>query len=34
MKLTGFGAIASLEKNTEKFKGWLLLNDPAGTSGR
>ena len=33
MKLTGFGAIASLEKSTEKFKGWLLLNDPAGTSG-
>jgi len=33
MKLTGFGAIASLEKSTEKFKGWLLLNDPSGTSG-
>ena len=33
MKLTGFGAIASLGKSTEKFKGWLLLNDPAGTSG-
>ena len=33
MKLTGFGAIGSLEKSTEKFKGWLLLNDPAGTTG-
>jgi CheY-like chemotaxis protein len=33
MKLTGFGAVGSLEKSTQKFKSWLLLNDPAGTTG-
>jgi hypothetical protein len=33
MKLTGFGAVGSLEKSTQKFKSWLLLNDPAGATG-
>jgi CheY-like chemotaxis protein len=33
LKLTGFGAIASLEKSTEKLKDWLLLNDPRGATG-
>jgi CheY-like chemotaxis protein len=33
MKLTGFGACESLEKSTEKLKGWLLLNDRTGSTG-
>jgi len=33
LKLTGFGAIANLEKSTEKLKDWLLLNDPRGATG-
>jgi len=30
LKLTGFGAIETLEKNPEKLKSWLLLHDPVG----
>lgn len=30
LKLTGFGAIETLEKNPEKLKSWLLLHDPPG----
>ena len=33
LKLTGFGAIETLGKSTEKLKSWLLLNDPTGTKG-
>ena len=33
LKLTGFGAIGSVEKSTEKLKRWLLLNDPTGSTG-
>jgi CheY-like chemotaxis protein len=33
LKLTGLGAIGSLGKSTEKFKNWLLINDPAGRNG-
>jgi CheY-like chemotaxis protein len=33
LKLTGSGAIATLEKSTKKLKGWLLLNDPTGNTG-
>ena len=33
LKLTGLGAIGSLGKNTAKFMGWLLINDPAGSDG-
>jgi CheY-like chemotaxis protein len=33
MKLTGFGAVASLGKSRAKLTDWLLLNDPTGTSG-
>ena len=30
LKLTGFGAIDTLGKSTEKLKIWLLANDPTG----
>lgn len=32
MKLTGFGAVASLDKSTAKLKEWLRLHDPTGTT--
>jgi len=30
LKLTGFGAIETLGKSTEKLKDWLRVNDPSG----
>jgi CheY-like chemotaxis protein len=30
LKLTGFGAIDTLSKSTEKLNNWLLANDPTG----
>ena len=33
LKLTGLGAIETLEKSTKKLKGWLTRHDPTGTTG-
>jgi len=33
MLLSGFGAMETLGKSTEKLNNWLLLNDPTGTTG-
>lgn len=33
LKLTGFGAVDTLGKNTEKLQSWLLQNDPTGIQG-
>lgn len=33
LKLTGYGAIETLGKRTDKLKSWLLTNDPTGAEG-
>jgi CheY-like chemotaxis protein len=33
LKLTGLGAIETLEKSTKKLEEWLLRHDPTGTTG-
>ena len=33
LKLTGFGAVETLGKKTEKLKMWLAVNDPTGAEG-
>ena len=33
LKLTGFGAIETLGKKTDKLKIWLAVNDPIGSEG-
>ena len=33
LKLTGFGAVETLGKKTEKLKMWLAVNDPTGSEG-
>jgi len=33
LKLTGLGAVETLNKSREKLTNWLLLHDPAGATG-